>query len=275
MCESNMREKLRHFLRSLGRAVPLAEFRCAGCGSIKRMHDADGGASLCASCQADLAPQDSAACPGCGQYPPASQAISTGQAVSTELAISTEQAVPTLCGECRRGAARPWSLVLVHGPYAGTLKEHILSYKFNARLDLGRRLQECALAAYENGLQRHADMLPPDIIVPVPLHRARLVGRGFNQAREISRLLSRRAAIPIVQEALERVRRTIPQMELARAERAVNIRGAFSARCNLVEGKAVLLVDDIMTTGSTLEECARVLLGAGARRVDVLILARA
>ncbi len=269
MGESNMREKLRHFLRSLGRTVPLAEFRCAGCGSIKRMQDANGDASLCASCQAALAPQDSAPCPGCGQYPLAQQVTPTGQATSTG------QAGPTLCGECRRGAARPWSLVLVYGPYAGTLKEHILSYKFNARLDLGRRLQECALAAYENGLQRHADMLPPDIIVPVPLHRARLVGRGFNQAREISRLLSRRAAIPIVQEALERVRRTIPQMELARAERAVNIRGAFSARRSLVEGKSLLLVDDIMTTGSTLEECARVLLGAGARRVDVLILARA
>lgn len=263
MHESRLRDKLRHFLRSLGSAVPLAESRCAGCGSVKRMQEADCGASLCVSCQADLAPQDSAACPGCGQYPPVLQATSTGQAV------------PTLCGECRRGATRPWGRVLVYGPYAGTLKEHILSYKFNARLDLGRRLQECALAAYENGLRRHADMSPPDIIVPVPLHRARLVGRGFNQAREISRLLSRRAAIPIVQEALERVRRTIPQMELARAERAVNIRGAFSSRQNLVEGKAVLLVDDIMTTGSTLEECARVLLGAGARRVDVLILARA
>jgi Predicted amidophosphoribosyltransferases len=109
----------------------------------------------------------------------------------------------------------------------------------------------------------------------VPLHTRRLLSRGFNQSRELARLLSARRGLPIWQNALTRVRRTVPQMELARAARAENIRGAFAADERLLAGRSVLLVDDIMTTGSTLEECARAMLAAGALRVDVLVLARA
>jgi ComF family protein len=151
----------------------------------------------------------------------------------------------------------------------------ILGYKFEARLDFGRRLQECALAAFERGLEKYPELSALGLLVPVPLHPRRLLSRGFNQSRELARLIVARHGVPVRQEALERVRRTTPQMELSRQARAENIRGALSAKRRMLEGKAVLLVDDIMTTGATLEECARAMLDAGAQRVDVLVLARA
>ena len=137
------------------------------------------------------------------------------------------------------------------------------------------RLQEFALSAFERGLGMFPELAACEALVPVPLHSRRLAWRGYNQSRELARLLSRRRGLPIRQEALRRVRRTVPQMELDRAERAENIRGAFAASPQLLTGCTVLLVDDIMTTGSTLEECARMMRSAGAVQVHVLVLARA
>jgi len=247
---------VKRFLTILNRALPLTECRCGACGRIAPHSDLKGGSSLCQDCRNALFDAASAPCPGCGQFPTA------------------PQTVPTLCGECRR-KPRPWRRVIVCGPYSGRLKDLVLQYKFNQRLDLGRQLQECALAAYTTAMQRFQDMQGPELIIPVPLHGRRLLGRGFNQAKEIGRLLSSRMGAAIEQRALERVRRTVPQMRLARAERATNIAGAFAAKQELVCGKRILLIDDIMTTGSTLEECTRVLLAAGASEVDVLVLARA
>lgn len=251
-----MHRALGRFLNILNVAIPLAESRCDACGRIEGHEGHTGGSTLCPDCRAALFDETTAPCPGCGQFPP------------------TPQAEPTLCGECRRNP-RPWGRVIVCGPYSGRLKDLVLHYKFNHRLDLGRQLQECALAAYSASLRRFQERKGPELIVPVPLHGRRLLGRGFNQAREIGRLLSRRTGAALEQRALERVRRTVPQMHLARAQRATNIAGAFAARQEFVHGKRVLLIDDIMTTGSTLEECTRVLLAAGASEVDVLVLARA
>lgn len=183
-------------------------------------------------------------------------------------------AAPVLCLGCR-SAPRPWGRLVAYGPYEGRLRELILAYKFENRLDLGRQLQEFALAAFERGLAQFPELSACDALVPVPLHPKRLRWRGFNQSRELARLLSARRGLPMVQQGLVRVRRTTPQMELKREARAENIRGAFQARKEFVAGRSVLLVDDIMTTGSTLEECARALVAAGAARVDVLVLARA
>ncbi|MDR3641209.1 MAG: ComF family protein [Humidesulfovibrio sp.] len=151
----------------------------------------------------------------------------------------------------------------------------ILAYKFQQRLGLGRRLMECLLEAFERGAAAFPEIEACEGIVPVPLHPRRLLWRGFNQSREIARLLSARHKLPIWQDALTRVRRTVPQMTLAREARAESIRGAFAADKKRLAGRSVLLVDDIMTTGATIEECAQVLLRAGALRVDVLVLARA
>jgi len=112
-------------------------------------------------------------------------------------------------------------------------------------------------------------------IVPVPLHPARERERGFNQARLIAVLLGRKLSIP-VREALTRVRYTTTQTALDRAERIDNLRGAFHPRDTAnAAGLRVLLVDDVLTTGSTLSECARVLKAAGALSVHAVTAARA
>jgi ComF family protein len=250
-----VRETLR---RLAGRALApflLDEARCPSCGRAwSRPPGASG--SLCPDCLAGHAPPAGAACPGCGARP------------------AVPQDVPLTCGECLRNP-RPWGRLLAAGPYDGRLRAMILAYKFEGRLDFGRQLQELLLAAFERGLDDFPELAACDVIVPVPLHPRRLLSRGFNQSREAARLLSARRGLPIAAEALRRVRRTVPQMLLGAAERVENIRGAFAARRELVADRSTLLVDDIMTTGATLEECARTLAAAGAARVDVLVLARA
>lgn len=116
-----------------------------------------------------------------------------------------------------------------------------------------------------------------DAIVPVPLHRQRLWQRRFNQSAVIAAALSRESGKPALHGALLRRRATLPQKGLSRAERLSNVRGAFATQerdGKLLQDKRILLVDDVFTSGATLNECARVLRRAGARGVDVLTVAR-
>jgi len=114
-----------------------------------------------------------------------------------------------------------------------------------------------------------------DVVIPVPLHRRRLWWRGFNQAALLAMTISRRLDKPIEMEALMRTRMTIPQTSQDHDARRRNVRRAFSVlRPARIRGQRVLLVDDVMTTGATVDECARVLMAAGSARVDVLTLAR-
>ena len=114
------------------------------------------------------------------------------------------------------------------------------------------------------------------LLVPVPLHPARLRARGFNQALLLARALGRRLDLPIAPRVLSRRRATRAQPGLDAAERRRNLRAAFRVRVpGAVEGRRVVLVDDVLTTGATADACARVLLAAGAVRVDVYTVARA
>jgi len=113
------------------------------------------------------------------------------------------------------------------------------------------------------------------LIVPVPLHKSRERARGFNQAFELSKPLANMAQIPVLANLLSRVRPTKIQAGLSRRERRMNVAGAFVlSRSKTIEDKTVLLVDDVFTTGATLNECAKILRRNGARRVNVLTLAR-
>ena len=115
-----------------------------------------------------------------------------------------------------------------------------------------------------------------DLIVPVPLHVRRLRWRGFNQALLLARLVAPSWKAAVDPFALERTRETVTQVGLDDEARRANLRGAFRLRPgHLLRGRRVLLVDDVLTTGATADECARVLKQAGAERVDVLALARA
>ncbi len=114
-----------------------------------------------------------------------------------------------------------------------------------------------------------------DCLVPVPLHPTREAERGFNQSMLLARRVSRRWGIPVRPRALRRQRFTRPQTDLDADERRRNVRGAFAlSRRAAVDGRHVLLIDDVFTTGATVSECARVLLDAGAATVGVLTVAR-
>jgi ComF family protein len=116
----------------------------------------------------------------------------------------------------------------------------------------------------------------PDLLVPVPLHPRRLRERGFNQAILLGTFLSRAWRIPLARTALARIRWTVPQIELDHRERAANVRGAFAvSHPEMVAGRRILLLDDVLTTGSTVAECARMLRKAKAAEVFVVAVARA
>jgi ComF family protein len=125
--------------------------------------------------------------------------------------------------------------------------------------------------------QAGADLLAEaDLIVPVPLHRWRLLTRRFNQAAMLAAEVSRLSGVPARMQLLERTRRTPPQVGRTRDQRQRNVQGAFRVRAGAgaeVEGQRIVLVDDVMTTGATLGACARALKRAGAERIDVLVLA--
>ncbi len=114
-----------------------------------------------------------------------------------------------------------------------------------------------------------------DVIVPMPLHVDRLVERGFNQSHEIARFAARPLGLDCEPRLLRRSRPTRPQVGLAREERIANVRGAFCAGPASIAGRRVALVDDVVTTASTVAEAAQVLRAAGAAAVDVWAVARA
>ena len=111
------------------------------------------------------------------------------------------------------------------------------------------------------------------LIVPVPLSRRRLFWRKFNQAAVLAHAIGRRSGLPVATAVLRRRRATRPQVGLTRAQRRANVEGAFAVskrRRALIEGHNILLIDDVITTGATVNACARALKRAGAARVDVL-----
>ncbi len=111
-------------------------------------------------------------------------------------------------------------------------------------------------------------------LVPIPLHRARERIRGFNQSFLIAKMLGEKIGIEVVPDALQKIRKTMPQISLSREERLENLRDTFAVRNPLsVVGKTVVLVDDVKTTGATLEEAGRVLKQAGAKQIWAITVA--
>jgi ComF family protein len=123
---------------------------------------------------------------------------------------------------------------------------------------------------YLLGLQESS----PDTIIPVPLHPRRLRERGFNQAHELARPISKGLSIEVCPTGIERFHERPPQITLSRKQRLKNTRGVFRVHNNFPKGH-VLIIDDVMTTGATVNELARILKLEGVERVDILTLARA
>jgi len=182
------------------------------------------------------------------------------------------------CGECL-DAPKRFRMARAFGVYDQTLMESIHRFKFKGKVQLARPLGTLMLAA----LLIHWGDDPPDLVVPVPLHAGRFRERGFNQAFLLIRDWQRMAAelpvqlpkMAVDREVLVRTRRTEPQTGLGRRPRLQNIKNAFGVSDEArIFQKKILLVDDVYTTGATVDECAGALLKAGAERVDVLTLAR-
>src|SRR5438477_1640815 len=154
----------------------------------------------------------------------------------------------------------------------GVVRFIVLQFKYNRQLHLRHPIAEWLQEAMNDArlCQRHFDL-----VIPVPLHPARRRERGFNQAELLAKILAQKINVPLGR-ALERIRYTTTQTAFDRVERMENLRGAFHLRKKIgVRGLHVLLVDDILTTGSTLSECARVLREAGAQSVYAVTAARA
>jgi ComF family protein len=223
---------------------------CAGCGgSLKGTKEG----WLCATCVVGIARSVPPWCLACGL--PLLGNLSSG---------------PTRCDRCR--TPRSFTEVRAFGLFEGQLRELIRRLKYSGdrrlALPLGHLLHQ---AAHE-----HFTLQEYEAIVPVPLHRARLADRGFNQAYLLAKPLAAAARIPIV-HALDRIVGRMAQVGLRGDARRANVRDVFAPHPrhkSQIARRNVLLVDDVITTGATADECARILLLAGATRVDVAAVAR-
>jgi ComF family protein len=171
------------------------------------------------------------------------------------------------CGQCQRlpplfaRSVAPW---LYQAPLDYLLK----ALKFHGRLTAARLLGDLL---GEVLVQRPDPR--PQAIIPVPLHPSRMRERGFNQALELARPLARRLGIPVLAGAVRRVRPTPPQMQLDAASRRGNVRGAFVVT-RTIPLRHVAVLDDVMTTGSTVTEVARILHAAGVEEISIWACAR-
>lgn len=206
---------------------------------------------LCPTCWSDTVFISGAACGKCGMPLP-------GQ--GEDLLCDTCMTFPPVWHQGRAAIT-----------YQGSARRMILAFKHGDRLDLAPTMARW--------IQRSATdlLVRADIIAPVPLHRLRLLKRKYNQSAELSRILAQLSNTKSIPDLLLRTRHTRSQDGLTMAERRENQQGAFVVSPRFIteiQGKSVLLVDDVMTTGATLSACAEVCLASGAKNVDVCVLAR-
>ncbi|MFB3853451.1 MAG: ComF family protein [Vicinamibacterales bacterium] len=222
--------------------------RCAACGTPL---DRPSLGAVCSACWSAVRLYSPPLCEMCGAPLP------TG--------------IDPLCRACAE-SPRVASRLCAAGPYEGRLRDLVHALKYRGRRSLARPLGRL-MRAHGEAIVRDAD-----VAVPVPLHWRRRWARGFNQAEELAAGLG-----PPVRALLRRTRPTAPQVALAAARRWENVRGAFEVRrpfrprgCHRpLGGLSIVLVDDVTTTGATIEACAAALKAAGARHVSALTAARA
>lgn len=173
------------------------------------------------------------------------------------------------CGHCIQNPP-PFSHTVCPLQYQFPADRLVQSFKFNRRLTAGRILGQlmCECALNSSGQL-------PDVLIPVPLHKIRVIKRGFNQASELGSHISKVLGIPLLTASLRRRNNTKAQSGLSRRQRKRNVQGAFYWHGPGKPARHVALIDDVMTTGTTVAECARVLKKAGAQRVDVWVATRA
>lgn len=231
--------------RRLPSAIPSS---CALCGI-------SGNDALCKDCNSRFLGQHAHRCMQC----------------ALPMPVDTP-AAPRQCGECLQ-QARAFDATIVASDYAAPLDHLVLALKFGNRLALAPLFARLMREA----LQREQIASMPDLLTVVPLGETRLAERGFNQALEIARPLAKMLAVPLAPRLMARTRDTLMQAQLHPDERHRNVRHAFVLQPEMVgqiQGKHVGVVDDVLTTGETLNEVATVLKRHGAIRVTNLVFAR-
>ncbi len=175
------------------------------------------------------------------------------------------------CGSCLTQRTY-FTMARALAAYQGTFQETIHQWKYEGKAALTPSLGQWMT----EGFYRYWEPKLFDLLIPVPLHKKRLRERGFNQALLLVKELSHRTGIPYRKGILRKIRPTTPQVHLNGVEREKEVKGSFQLAGNgKLGGKTILLVDDVYTTGATVNECSKVLLAGGAERVDVLTLVHA
>ena len=183
--------------------------------------------------------------------------------------FATEGGLDHTCGHCLTHS--PFHICRSATHFAGPMQELIHRFKYGNRVHLCQPLGLMAAAS----LAPFCSTAAPDLIVPVPLHRKRLRQRGFNQSQLIGQVLAKKWRVPLEIGNLRRVRWTEPQTSLDARDRVSNVKGAFAVKdSRRLEGKRVLLVDDVLTTGSTMRACAESLREAGVAAIFAVTVAR-
>ena len=232
------RETIHAIQRWLGTGIELLfPIQCVGCGNP--------GSIWCRECDAALERFSEPFCNACGR------------------ALGGWSACPA----CRR--RKPILPVRSYARYTGRLVQAVLHLKYRPDRKLASVMSD-----WLAGLYRRSEW-QASVVVPVPLSRSRFQQRGFNQAELLARALAARLDLPLAAAQLNRVRETRSQVGLDPRERSLNVRGAFAAEPGAFAEQAVLLVDDLYTTGATLGACARAVLAGGGGRVFGLTVGRA
>jgi competence protein ComFC len=214
--------------------------QCAGCG--------EWGSRFCSRCIQKIEPIQGLVCQVCGEL------------ISEQTRLS--------CDRCQ--AERPvFSAVRSWAVYQGVVRNAILRLKYNRDLGLGE-----TLAKLMGGLLADQSW-KIDLVTVVPLDDVRLRTRGYNQSELIGKPLAFKTGLDYSSAAITRKRSTRSQVGLAYQERLKNVRDAFEAKSGIVSGKSILVIDDVVTTGATINSCAAALIKAKARNVFGLTLARA
>ena len=225
--------------------------RCLKCGKVLGAQN-----GLCAECFNKINFISEPLCYRCGRP------------FASEIHLRT--GVKHVCGACLQEKRSLFAMRRAVFVYDEQSKNLILDFKFKDKTNFAETL---ANMMFLSGKDIWAET--PDVIMPVPIHRLRLLTRRYNQSALLVKFLSLKTGIMADYETLIRCENTIPQVQLSGTARRKNLQKAFTvSRPHLIKGKKIVLIDDVETTGSTLKECAKVLKKAGATAVYALTLAR-
>ncbi len=236
--------------------------KCASCDRLVSAREKKG---FCSECLSDIQWIEPPICTICGQ-----PFGVINDEKENDPKGSAKRAVDHLCGDCLKNRYR-FDMARSATVYRGKMREAIRRFKFSNMPELSRALVNVLFA---NDTVREA-IRKLDLVIPVPLHKDRLKQRGYNQALLLAREVSKKTGIRVEDHNLRRIRSTLPQVGLGRKERTRNVKGAFRLwKPDTIKEKNLLLLDDVFTTGNTLNECALELKKKGAAKVVAVTIAR-